>query len=266
MENNYNLIEDYLNGALKGPRLHLFEKELKQNPDLQKALIRKGLNADAPQNPGEEKILALAENIRKEFSDEQPPRLSLADRLKFSFLEISFWMKLISVIAVIAAVWLIWPNLFSPEQLEQEQLRELMIDPYCPGVAGASGAGEDKIFYGAALFYCEIKPGGLDSLERIEAGCAGFCMAAYYLAHWRLREGQYPAAARDFEACLDNSAQLKAFYNTSDLSKIRFNLILTELGRGGSKQQARSALKSLLKDDDAAQEVKDKAAELLRRI
>jgi hypothetical protein len=146
----------------------------------------------------------------------------------------------------------IWVNVVKPLPPLTELSGKFIISPVELGVAGGPGdtslTAARAIFERSSDFYWNKRSGGLDSLVQIAASYSGFCMARYYLAHWYLDHGQYEQARTEFEACLANGDYLQRFRETKDLSKIKLNHLLAELGVSGKSEKVVSGLESLIKE------------------
>jgi hypothetical protein len=232
MQSNLYLdqIKAFVAGTLPDAERAAFSAELKRNPALQQAYLDHMLQpSPAPPPHDADDVRAFARTLRERSGPLPEPRLTGWDRLRLRF---DWRLNLVLLLVPIAALlWLLagprqaadWPALIAGS----------MIEPYCPGQAGAGDRNPDaqaRLEY-FANFYCHPTAQSVKALETGTQEPYFPSLANYYLAHYYLRAGQYDLANRQFEQCRIGQAELATFSETQDMDQLEFNTLLAELGR-----------------------------------
>jgi hypothetical protein len=268
---NQTTIEAYLQGKLSSSDRRDFESALRRDATLQKMVLPEYLALKAERLYEQASLRDLVQEVSRETGPLPDPELTFGDRL-------SLWIRnprfvaLASIPLILSVLYLFslppfGKNATAPDQIDRA-LNAAFIEPVNMAQAGAveDSIEAERILRQASDFYWST-PGGAaaDSLNRLAQGCQGYCMASYYMAHWYLKNGDYPAAERYFVQTEQQSAYLRQFPRIKDLSKIRFNLLLSRIRQAPDDPTAVQALDNLMNASDCSDLVKEKA-EALKKV
>lgn len=252
MENaNFNArIRAYLDGTMSGQERRAFEDELQNDASLQKAFLQSALWTQQPISATEARVRDIVARYRQQSAPLQAPKVTILDHIRLEPRK-TFLRAAVLIGILFLAAPAIWINFIKPP-LPVAELTGNFMPPAQLGLAGGPGdtslTADRAVFERSSDFYWNKRKGGLDSLLQVAASCSGFCMARYYLAHWYLDHQQYEQARIEFETCLSNGPYLQKFRETKDLSKIKLNYLLAELGASGKSEKVVSGLESLIKE------------------
>ncbi|MCB0594412.1 MAG: hypothetical protein H6557_09065 [Lewinellaceae bacterium] len=261
----YNQAKAYLEGTMNSRERQAFEAALDQDEARQKAFLHYAFSPEKPASAREQKLKEMLEKLRRQKGPLPEPQLNFFDRLRFAFSAVQFWKAGLGFLIALMAGLAIWANL-SLEPVN-ELIEKYFIEAYCPGYAGDElpPTGQEEVFGRASALYCGYAEEGGEGLKVLADGCAGFCMADYYLAHWQLKNGQFEPAIEGFEQCLANRDSLLQYGYASLARPVRLNLLLARLGAGHSRQEILEGLQAIAEDKSAGEEARA-AEDLLRGL
>ena len=257
-----NQSQAYLQGAMNRRERLAFESALEQQEALRETFLKEALSMDKTAFEQEGKWKEMLDKIRREKGSLPEPRLNFFDRLRFAFFYYGPWKTSFGLLFTLLAGMMIVANL--TQEPAGKLIQRYFIEAYCYGYAGEapSPTNPEEGVKVASGFYCGNTEGGVDSLKALADGCAGFCMADYYLAHWQLKNGQFEQAIAGFEQCLANEGILPQVSYTSLAGPVQLNLQLANLGAGHSRQEILAGLQALVEDSDAGDEARRAAQSL----
>jgi hypothetical protein len=267
---NQTTIEAYLQGKLSSSDRQNFESALRRDTTLQKMVLPEYLALKAERLHEQASLRDLVQEVSREIGPLPDPQLTFGDRL-------SLWIRK-PWFTALAGITLILPVLYllslppfgssaaSPEQINRA-LGAAFIEPVNMAQAGAveDSVEADRILRQASDYYWSTPNGAADSLSRLAQSCQGYCMAYYYLAHWQLKNGNYAEAERYFVQTEQEAGYLRQFPRIRDLSKIRFNLLLSRIRQTPQDPNSVQALDNLMNASDCSALVKEKA-EALKKV
>lgn len=151
LQEDFENIEKYINGSLEGEALELFEKQIKNNPELAQNIEKEGLLQDAIEEEGFR--IALDDfhtSLTKQASVEETSS-------KGKVISLRFWMKYAAVACV--AILITWGGvtfLTNTSQNKNEQLFATHFKPD-PGLPTTMSVSDNYSFYEAMVSYKQGK-------------------------------------------------------------------------------------------------------------
>ncbi len=267
MENNaYNeQIDAYLDGDLSPTENQAFETALKQDADLRETMRWHRLTNKALAETAQDAyIRTIADNVRLKVGKLPEPKgetgflQQLLDWVKTPFGSI-VGLGFVVVLSVFG-----YANTLKSTS---ELVNVYAFKPADSRVAGASTVSTEAFLTDLSVLYFNETPekatekfnilrgGKIDSLSLI--------LIDYYAAHANLKAEQYAIAEKLFESVLKQQNYLKTFSVTSDIAKLRFNVILAHLALNHKESEAISALETLSQATETKGEVKERSNDLL---
>ena len=263
MENNaYNeQIDAYLDGDLSPKENKAFETALTLDADLQEAVRWHRLTNKALAETAQDAyIRSVADNVRLKVGKLPEPKTETG-----FFQRLLDWVKTPFGIIIglgFVAVLGYAHTLKSTSEL----VNAYAFKPADSRVAGASTVSDEAFLRElAGIYFNETPQVALDKLNLLRGGktdILGLVLLDYYTAHADLKAEQYTAAQMLFESVLTQQDYLKTFSVTSDIGKLRFNLILAQLALNHKGNEAISALETLSKAAETKGEVKERCQNL----
>jgi len=258
MENTKIRIQKYFEGNLTAEAKDRLEQDLRRNKSFMKEFILYSIQGDVPEMTADQ--LQFREQMAEKFANDDPlpePKLS------WRFYVQNFWYSsarnwVIGGVAIFAGMFIFMKVLLensAPLPPLTAVIQEYIQDASCENRAGSVQENQKNNFHRSSQIYCPTKLDKkpfqvLQALEVLEDSCQSeFCMSCYYLAHVKLENQQYEEAIQLFQRCLSSAGLaeiLKYPYTFKSEPKIRFNLILAELGAGKPVGQGMAKLKDLL--------------------
>jgi hypothetical protein len=235
MENTLQLsIKKYLDDEMSIEEKSMFEKEIKAKPDLKKALVLFALNGGNPPLLTNEKV--IIEQLSIQFENSKPLKKPM---ITWRYHWRNFWYGAwynsvglgMTMVLLLGTLW--W--VFQPKAPISSILGTYYQEASCNTVASIE-LSKQTIFENSSTIYCGKSPNEQALLDFDKRCNTTFCMSRYYLAHWQLKNGNYPEAVKSFEQCLKFYDSEIANYPATQGSKgrITFNLLLAQLGNGKS--------------------------------
>ena len=261
-----NQSKAYLQGAMNRRERLAFESALEQEEALREIFLKEALSMDKTAFEQEGKWKEMLDKIRREKGPLPEPGFNLFDQLRFTFLFYNSWKTGLGFLITLLAGIMIVANL--TQEPAKKLINGYFIEAYCYGYAGEAPSSTDpkEELKVASGFYCGNAEGGVDSLQALADGCAGFCMADYYLAHWQLKTGNFEAAIAGFEQCLANEERLPQVSYSSLAGPVQLNLLLAKLGARYSRQDILAGLQALVEEADVGEEARQAAQGLYNEL
>ncbi len=273
MENKaYNeQIDAYLDDILSATEKQAFETALRQDADLQESVRWHRLaNKALTENAQDSYIRTLTDVVRQQIGKlpDPKPELSFWQRL-LNWVKTPFGLFCLLGLVAVLGIFGYANTLKSATEL----VSVYAFKPADPRVAGnraeTSKLSNDDFLRELSTVYFTEKPE--KALERLKilrgeltpkTDSLRLVLVDYYAAHADLRTEQYALAQTLFASVIGQQTFLKNFSVTSDMGKLHFNHILTQLAMNHNEPETMAALDSLSKAAGTKGEVQERCKDL----
>lgn len=242
-------IETYLSGEMPSAERQAFEAELADDAELRRELRLHQLADKAIELKGQARLREMMQETRAKLGPLPEPKLTLWDRVRFFFYSRVNLVAtaVLLILLLLSGVWFVaTPQLCPAAKITSDYFIEASL---------FAQAGQEEAIARATIlaqcrkYYENEQPEELEQMARQEESRG---VASYYLAHWNLKREHFEKAEEAFLAALTNREQLKRHSDLQDLGKLKFNLLLSEMGKNRDWQATLDGL-AVLRDDPDAQ-------------
>jgi hypothetical protein len=253
-------IETYLSGEMPPEERQAFEAELAADAELRRELRLYQLADKAIERQGQARLREMMRETRAKLGPLPEPELTWWDRVRFFFYSRAYLGATLGLLALLllAGVWLVATPRLCPAA-------KITSDYFIEASLFAQAGPEEAIARATILaqcreYYANEQPEKLEQLAMQEESRG---VASYFLAHWHLKRANFEEAGEAFLIALANREQLKRHSDLQDMGKLKFNLLLCEMGKNRDWQATLDGL-AVLRDDPDVQgtAVKEKIAQL----
>lgn len=241
-------IEAYINREMPAKDRKAFEAELAADPELRGELQLYQLTEKAIELNGQARLRTLLEDVRQQTGPLPDPKIGLIDRIRFFFY--SRLNRRITVgflfLFTLSVIWMITAAYYCPlSNISDGYFIEPMLEAHA---SPSDATTPTSILAKSREFYENNQSGNLQQLAKEEKSRS---IASFYLAHLYLKNKNFQLAEEAFNQVLAEKDNLTNYYSDiQDFGKIKFNLLLSKLGKTKDWNAALAELTTLQRDPD----------------